>query len=256
MNWDVLDWSILGPALVAGVLVLSTHVPLGREVLARGIIFIDLALAQIASLGVVAATALGWEPHGWAMQVAAAVAAIAGAALLYRCERVLPQHQEALIGSAFVLAATLAILLLAKNPHGGEHLKELLAGQILWVGTPQLLSLAIVSAALLGLWFGLAARRPPWLFYGVFAVAVTASVQVVGVYLVFASLILPALSAHRLTGARALWTGYGTGAAGFVAGIVVSALWDLPTGPTVVWTLAVASLAVAMASRRANASRP
>lgn len=255
MNWDVLDWSILSPALVAGVLVLSTHVPLGREVLARGIIFIDLALAQIASLGVVVATALGWEPHGWGMQVAAAAAAIAGAALLYRSERLLPEHQEALIGSAFVLAATLAILLLAKNPHSGERLKELLTGQILWVDARQLISLTIVSAVLLGVWFGLAARRPPWLFYVVFAVAVTASVQVVGVYLVFASLILPALSAHRLTGARAIWTGYGTGTAGFAAGIAASALWDLPTGPTVVWTLAIASLIVAFAGWRPNAAQ-
>ena len=99
MNWDALDPSILGPALVAGLLVLSTHVPLGREVLARGIIFIDLALAQIAGLGVVAAAVLGWETHGWGAQIAAATAALVGAMLLYQCERLVPQHQEAFIGS-------------------------------------------------------------------------------------------------------------------------------------------------------------
>lgn len=253
MNWDVLDPAILGPAFLAGLLVLSTHVPLGREVLARGIIFIDLALAQMASLGVVAATTLGWEPHGWGMQVAAVAAALTGAVVLYQCERRLARHQEALIGSAFVLAATLAILLLAGSPHGGEQLKELLAGQILWVDRRQLVSLAIVSALLLALWFGLAARRPPWLFYLVFAVAVTASVQVVGVYLVFASLILPALAVHRHTGTRATVLAYVVGAVGYGAGIAASAIWDLPTGALIVWTLASAGLLLGLATRRAPA---
>lgn len=252
MNWDALDPSILGPALVAGLLVLSTHVPLGREVLARGIIFIDLALAQIAGLGVVAAAVLGWETHGWGAQIAAATAALVGAMLLYQCERLVPQHQEAFIGSVFVLAATLAILLLAKSPHSGEHLKELLTGQILWVNPNQLAALAVVSAVILAFWFGLADRRPPWLFYLLFAVAVTTSVQIVGVYLVFASLILPALGVHRMTGTPATWAGYLLGAGGFAVGTVASALWDLPTGALVVWALAAASLLAALATRRNN----
>ena len=78
MNIDGLDLSILGPAFVAGLLVLSTHVPLGQQVLARGIIFIDLAIAQIAGLGVIAADSFGWEPNGWAVQGVAVLAALLG----------------------------------------------------------------------------------------------------------------------------------------------------------------------------------
>lgn len=146
MNWAALDAGILGPALVAGLLVLATHVPLGMQVLDRGIVFIDLAIAQIAGLGVIAADAVGLPAGGIAVQVAAVCAALLGALLLTWTERKAPQQQEALIGVMFILAACAGILLLAGNPHGGEHLKELLVGQILWVDSTQLLWLAAVSA--------------------------------------------------------------------------------------------------------------
>src|SRR5439155_1260022 len=82
MNTAALDLSILGPAFLAGLLVLATHVPLGIQVLSRGIVFIDLAIAQVAGIGVIAADAAGWEPQGWAVQIAAVSAALAGALLL------------------------------------------------------------------------------------------------------------------------------------------------------------------------------
>ena len=135
MNWSGLDWGILGPALIAGLLVLATHVPLGMQVLDRGIVFIDLAIAQIAGRGVIAAGALGLPEGGIAVQAAAVCAALFGAFVLTWTERRAPQQQEALIGVMFILAACASILLLAGNPHGGEHLKNLLVGQILWVGT-------------------------------------------------------------------------------------------------------------------------
>ncbi len=162
MNWSALDWGILGPALIAGLLVLATHVPLGKQVLDRGIVFIDLAIAQIAGLGVIAADAVGLPEGGLAVQVAAICAALLGALLLTWTERKAPQQQEALIGVMFILAACGGILLLAGNPHGGEHLKELLVGQILWVNATQLLWLAGVTALLLAaLWLGwVAAPRP------------------------------------------------------------------------------------------------
>ncbi|HEX5674229.1 MAG TPA: metal ABC transporter permease, partial [Azonexus sp.] len=106
--------------------------------LARGIIFLDLAIAQIAVLGVIAAHTLGWETQGWQTQLAAASAALAGAAFLAWCEARWPDIQEALIGSSFAVAASLAVLLLSGDPHGGEHLSELLTGQILWVDASQL----------------------------------------------------------------------------------------------------------------------
>jgi len=242
MNLDALDPSILGPALAAGLLVLLTHIPLGREVLARGIIFIDLAVAQIAGLGVILANGLGWQADGWAAQGIAALAALLGAAALYGCERRWEAVQEALIGITFMLAATGGILLLAGNPHGGEHLRELLAGQILWVSWQQLLPVAALYALLLLTWFGLRRRVGRLLFYLVFALAVTASVQLVGVYLVFASLIVPALAARGLAAGPAAWAAWLTGVTGYVAGLIASALFDLPSGPLIVWCLVGAGL--------------
>ena len=130
MNWDGLDVGILGPAAVAGLIVLATHVPLGIRVLARGIIFIDLAIAQIAALGVVIAQYFGMDEQGLGIQIAAAAAALLGAALLNATDKRWPEFQEPLIGTLFVLAASGGILVLANNPHGGEHLKDLLVGQI------------------------------------------------------------------------------------------------------------------------------
>ena len=101
----------------------------------------------------------------------------------------------------FILAACAGILLLAGNPHGGEHLKELLVGQILWVGSAQLKVLAALTAVLLAtMASGAVAPLGRFGFYAAFALAVTASVQVVGVYLVFSSLIIPALATGRLDG--------------------------------------------------------
>ena len=239
MNWSALDWGILGPAFIAGLLVLATHVPLGTQVLDRGIVFIDLAIAQIAGLGVIAADALGLPEGGIAVQAAAVIAALLGAWLLTWTERKAPLQQEALIGVMFILAACAGILLLAGNPHGGEHLKELLVGQILWVNTSQLLWLAGVSALLLlAMWRGWVHRLGRFGFYAVFALAVTASVQLVGVYLVFASLIIPALATRSQTGRNRYRIAYAIGVVGYASGLALSALLDLPSGAVIVWTLA------------------
>src|SRR5689334_19514392 len=199
MTLEGLDISILGPAMVAGVIVLSTHVPLGRQVLARGIIFIDLAIAQIAALGVIAAQYMGVDEHGLGVQIAAAIAALAGAGLLAWTDRRWPKMQEPLIGTLFVLAATGGLLLLANNAQGGEHLKDLLVGQILWVSYRQLIPAAVLSAVLLVFIWRRAERLAGIAFYTVFALAITVSVQLVGVYLVFASLIVPALATARIS---------------------------------------------------------
>ncbi|HTL92820.1 MAG TPA: metal ABC transporter permease, partial [Steroidobacteraceae bacterium] len=119
------ELSILWPALVAGILVVLSHVPLGQQVLSRGIVFIDLAIAQVAGLGVIAAHTFGLAAGGWSTQVAAATAALAGSLLLTWTEHKRPEVQEALIGILFVLASTAQILLLANDPHGGENLKDL-----------------------------------------------------------------------------------------------------------------------------------
>ena len=241
MNWSAVDWSILGPALIAGLLVTATHVPLGQRVLQRGIIFLDLAIAQVAGLGLIIAYSFDWQPGGWQVQLVAMSAAIVGVLLLYYTEKHWPQIQEALIGSLFVLASSGSVLLLATNPHGGEQLKELLVGQILWVGFDQIISVAILYSAILVLWFSYARRSNSLVFYLLFALTITASVQLIGVYLVFASLILPAL-AVRNEPKYALAFGYIVSVAGYILGLVMAAIFDLPAGAMIVYCLALSAL--------------
>lgn len=245
MEAAYLAWDILIPALLTGALVLLTHVPLGRQVLARGIIFIDLAVAQIAALGVVIATLLGWGENLWLVQCVVVASALLGALLLHWSESNFPQLQEALIGVAFVLAATLGILLLSHDPHGGEQLKALLAGQILWVGWSQLGNAAIATLLAACVWWVIPGRFSRLRFYATFALAVTISVQLVGVYLVFASLIIPALLIRRLTNKRALYWGYGVGVSGYGVGLLMSFYFDLPAGPLIVWSLGGVALIAA-----------
>lgn len=244
INWEGLDISILGPACLAGLIVLSTHVPLGKRVLARGIIFIDLAIAQIAGMGVILAQYFGIDEHGYGVQMAAAIAALAGAGLLAWTDRHWPEHQEPLIGTLFVLAATGGLLLLANNPQGGEHLKDLLVGQILWVSFAQLIPAALLSVLLLVFMWWRRGQLAGLMFYVAFALAITASVQLVGVYLVFASLIVPALATSGMQGKGQLVVAYSIGAAGYVLGLCLSAVLDLPSGALIVWTL-VGSAALA-----------
>jgi len=239
---NLIDWDIVAPALVAGLIVLSTHVPLGQEVLRRGIIFIDLAIAQVAGLGVIAAHAMDWDPHGYEVQIAAVSAALIVAISLHWTEKRWPAIQEPLIGIVFILAATGGILVLAGNPHGSEHLKELLVGQILWQTWSSLLPIAVLSAIVLVAWTGLHRRFGPLTFYLAFAVVVTASVQIVGIYLVFASLIIPALATTGIRRGNRLLAGYVIGAISYFAGIVLSFLLDLPTGALVVWSMAAVAL--------------
>jgi len=250
MSPTAIDFAILWPAFVAGLLVTATHVPLGIQVLRRGIVFIDLAIAQIAGLGVICADWLGFEPQGWAVQVSALVAALTGALLLTWTEKYWPDVQEALIGVTFILAASGALILLASNPHGAEHLKELLVGQILWVNPARLPLVAAAYAAILLIWYALGERVGRVGFYVLFACAVTASVQLVGLYLVFTTLIVPALATRRLV-RRRFTVGYALGAAGYALGLVVSAFSDWPSGPAIVWVMtALAAIVFACGPRR------
>lgn len=243
---ETIDFGLLLAPFCAGLLVLATHVPLGREVLRRGIIFIDLAIAQVAGLGVMAAHLAGWgDADGGidlATQATAVAAAVCGALLLTWSGRRWPEIQEALIGLLFAVSACVGILLLAHNPHGGEHLRDLLAGQILWVSWGQLLLPAVVYAFVLVVWFQVGPRLGDTGFYLLFALTVTLSVQLVGVFLVFASLIAPALASRRLAGNRGLFRGYIAGIIAYAIGLVASSVADLPPGPTVVCVLGLAAM--------------
>ena len=247
------DVSILWPALVAGALVSLSHVPLGQQVLRRGIVFIDLAIAQVAALGVIVAQTAGLELQGWMTQVAAVVAALLGALLLTWTERKRPEVQEALIGVLFVLASTAQILLLANNPHGGEQLKDLLAGQILWVSTEQLVRAAVVTVLFLAVWSRWRSRFGHAGFYVVFAVMVTLSVQLVGVYLVFTTLIVPAVATCRHAAQRQLALGYGLALASYLVGLAASVVTDLPSSAVIVWAMAVLAILLHLTARPAAA---
>lgn len=255
MSFAAFDPALLTWPFLVGLLVLATHVPLGRRVLARGIIFLDLAVAQLAVLGVVAAHALDLAEDGWPTQLAAAAAALIGAAMLSGCERRWPDSQEALIGSTFVVAASLAVLLLTGDPHGGEHLAELLTGQILWATPTLAAQIGVLYAALLALWAWRGERLGRLGFYLVFALAITASVQLVGVYLVFASLILPALATRNLSARSGLLAGWALGAVGYAAGLATSAWLDWPAGPAIVIALAGTALLAGNVLRVAASGR-
>ncbi|MGQ0586850.1 MAG: metal ABC transporter permease [Gammaproteobacteria bacterium] len=242
------DWSLLGTPLLAGLFVTATHVLLGRRVLERGIIFIDLSIAQVAALGAVVAGVFGWAGESVAAHAAALGAALGAAGLLAWTERHWPQIQEALIGCLYVVAASTALLVLANHPHGAEQMQTLLSGQILWVHASHVWTTGAIYALVLAAWAA-GLRRQTWAFYVLFAVTVMASVELVGVFLVFATLILPALAAHGLPERTGLPVGYAIGAAGYGFGLWLSVPLDLPAGPLIVCTLAALALAAAIVRR-------
>ncbi|MGC2166369.1 MAG: metal ABC transporter permease [Gallionella sp.] len=250
---NAVDLGILFPAFIAGLLVLATHIPFGIKVLERGVIFADLAVAQIAGLGVVIAALLNLADQPVMVQAIAATSALFGAALLAWIETRLADVKEACIGLTFVLAASGGILLMSRDAHSGEHLQDLLVGQILWVSTNQLIATALLTVVLLALWMGTKLKTANLGFYGLFALAVTASVQLVGVYLVFASLIVPALATNRVKKWRVVHASL-IGTSGYALGLLLSAWFDLPSGAAVVWAMAAIGIIAAWLLNLRNAA--
>ena len=246
---------ILLPALIAGFLVVITHIPLGAEVLRRGIVFIDLALAQTAALGSIVAAWVfyegGHDTHVHSntalMFLASYGASIICASVLYLIRKTPANIQEALIGSIFILTSSMSILLLFQHPQGGEQLKNILVGQILWVGWQDIIVASSVTAVvLIGLY--LFKRNNQFVFYPTLAVAITLSTQLVGVYLVFATLIIPALAVYRCK--RPMLFAYLVGFIGYTSGLILSVLIDSPTGAVIVITLAFTGLIVCVGAAK------
>lgn len=223
---------IIGPALVAGLIVALTHAPLGLEVLKRGIIFIDLAVAQVAGLGLVIAGIFIHDPSAFLVQIVALAFAILAGLFFRAVETKLPNQLEAIIGCSFVLSASLSLLLLADRPHGGEEVQHLLSGQMLFVTWLDIAKHAPVYAVILALWFIKPAIRKGIGFYLLFALAITSSVQLVGVYVVFTSLILPALAAVKAP--RPHQVAWLCGVISVLSGIMIAVALDLPAGPIIV----------------------
>jgi len=249
---------ILLPALALSVLMIITHTYLGLHVLARGVIFIDLALAQVAALGASLAFLLGHDAHGGAALVytfGAALLASLGCAWLGRIADV--TTREVAIGCVYVVASALSILILSRSSVGMEELKTLLNGNILWVRWEEVGVIAAVYSLLIAaqimlrkrsavLTFGKQASfARELLFFASFAVVITLAVQIAGVLLVFALLIIPAFSATLLaaTPALRLLLGYLLGLAGSITGLWLSYAADLPTGTTMVAVLGLLPLA-------------
>ncbi|MEQ1890462.1 MAG: metal ABC transporter permease, partial [Alphaproteobacteria bacterium] len=238
---------IVGPALAAGLMIGLTHAPLGIVVLRRGIIFIDLAIAQIAGLGVVAAGLFWGEPPWWAVQGSALSSAVAAALFFHLVERFLPERQEAFIGCSFVVAASLAVLLLTGQPHGDEAIEQLFSGQLLFVTWAQVALHAPVYGIILALWFLRPQTRQGVWFYLLFSAAITSSVQLTGVFVVFASLIAPALGAAGHSGARQeLATAYGVTLIALLSGFGFAIQFDLPLGPLLVCSFMLSAILIAL----------
>lgn len=260
-------WSLLGAPLVEVLLIVGIHTYLGLHVLRRGIIFVDLALAQIAAFGALVAFLVGLEPGSAGASVFAFVFAVLGAALFaaLRPGQDSRVPQEAFIGLVYACTSALALLLMAKAPQGAEHLRETMTGTLLWVQWPTVLEAALLfgGVAAVHVWGRKkflaisesadkkpnSMRRVIWwdfVFYATFAVVVTHAVKAAGVLLVFVFLVAPA-SLAMLWFSRfvtQLIFGWVLGAFVCLVGLGVSYNQDLPSAPTVIAVYAAVLLVV------------
>jgi len=261
------DWSIVAillPAFFECLVLVGIHAYLGIHVIKRQIIFVDLALAQIAALGALVAFLFGIQPHTWAAYWFSLGLATIGAAIFAVCRfRDSKIPQEAVIGLIYAIAAAMAILLIDKAPHGAEQLKDILTGSILWVKWKSIAIAAGVYAAVGTVHYiyrnqfmlissdpeaarlkGLNVRAWDFLFFFLFGVVITLSVDVAGVLIVFVFLVAPAIMAISITDrlSSQLLIGWGLGLLVTVMGLVASYVWDLPTGPAIIGCYAVVVL--------------
>ena len=262
-------FQILLPAFVASLILTGIHAYLGVHVVERGVIFVDLSLAQIAALGLTVAYLVGYDVH---TSVPAYLFSLGftfvGAAIfaLTRAHRKTRIPQEAIIGIVYAVSAAVAILVMSKPTQETEHLKEMLVGNILSVTWYEVGKTAVLYALIGAFHFvfrkrfllismnepeaerqGLNVRFWDLLFYMSFGFVVTSSVAIAGVLLVFCFLIVPSVTAMLFTerlGLR-LAIGWGMGALVSAAGVALSFLLDLPTGATIVATFGAALLMVA-----------
>ena len=236
MNELLLYVEILLPALIAGLLILLTHIPLGAKVLAKGIIFFDLAIAQLAAFGVVlSALLLDSAQEKWLTQSRAVCTALLGACFLYYLRTFSVKFQEAVIGIIFLLSSTGELLVLTKDPQAHDTFQQLMLGQILWVGYQDIAYLIVFTALIAFLWAVIKRWNEEMAFYVAFALAVTMSTQFIGVYLVFASLIIPALGSQKAS--KPWLTASFIGVSSYVMGLLLSALFDLPSGALISWCM-------------------
>lgn len=233
-----MSWDLFLLPLAAGVLVLLSHVPLGVQVLGRGVVFLDLAMAQLAALGG-QITSLYLPERLWTTLGGVGLA-LSGAALVALISRWLAHYREALIGALYVACVCIG-LILDSQAHGA-FAHQASSGDILWVNPAQLIPLLGVALLVLAAGAGNHWLAQGWLFYPLFAVSVTLSVGLLGVYLVFASLIVPALLVRICR--CPLGIGYLAGFIGYGAGSVLAIWQDWPAGASIVVMLMLTALLI------------
>ncbi len=232
-------------ALLFGVLALA---PLGAQVLVRGVVFIDLAVAQAAAAAALWAGALVDHPDWLTTQALAVAGALACAGTVALLSHRWPAQREALIGLLYVLGASVALLGARQDPHGRERMSELLAADVLWARWPQVAVLAGCAAVVLALGPRLVRDA---VFFPLFAVVASLAVPVLGLFLVFATLIAPALWQRAGASRTAAW-----GGAVAACGVGLAASWafDAPSGACV--ALALSACGAGSALRAAAGTGP
>jgi zinc/manganese transport system permease protein len=257
---------LLLPPFVAAMIILFTHAYFGLHVIQREVIFVDLALAQIAALGATAAFMLG-AAHGSAMGYVFSFGFTLLGAFIFSITRMddSPVPQEALIGITFVVASAAVILISSFSAEGTEHLSETMTGTLIWVTWPTVAKVGLSYGAIglfhwslrrtmLAITFApeRVGRLKTWdfVFFATFGVAITSSVQIAGVLMVFSVLVIPAVIAFFFTRrfTLALLIAWASGTAAIVIGLAISFTLDITTGPMLVVSFG-GVLAVALALR-------
>jgi len=270
-------FSVMGPALAASLVLTAIFVYFGVHIVRRGVIFVDLALAQVAAMGTTVAFLVGYPLEGREAYLFSLAFAFLGSVVFTFSrarEEVVPQ--EAIIGVVYAFAAAATILLVDKAPHGAEHIKYLLVGNILWVGwgTIRELFAVVFIVGLFHLLFrhkfsqvsfdaeraraeGISVALWDLLFYLSLAWVVTASVHTAGVLLIFSFLIVPAVCGLLLGSGlgMSLWVGWVVGAGVSLLGSLFSYGLDLPTGATIICAFGLMLLLVAVLKRAIVASK-
>jgi zinc/manganese transport system permease protein len=272
-------FAVMALPLLACLLLALILPSLGRHVLARGVIFVDLALAQIAAMGQSVAFLLGAEPNDPSMYYWSFGFTLLGAAVFsFLWDRSHSVLQEAFIGISFALATAATLILLSNAPHGAEHVRGTLSGEALgWVTGKDIAVMAVLYGIVGGFLFlkrktfqlcsedpkeaqrrGLSVKLWDFLFYASFGLVVTSSVKVSGVLAVFSYLIVPIVCATLLgrTGRGRLYWAWGIAFAVSVLGSVVSYLRDWPMGATIVCLFGVTVAVISFTTRIKNVDSP
>ena len=254
------EFYIIFPALTAGILILVIHVPLGIEIIRRGVVFIDLPIAQLAAMGALFGMIFFHELEGTFAHLViihglALLSAFAGSLLFMYIEKYHPKTEfvEAFIGCVFVLSATLILLVLGQSAHVGDHLKDVLAGELLFVTWSQVGLLGIMVALSAFIMY----RFRNMIFFGKYfylfiAFFITISVKIAGIYLVFATLMFPGVAVYYVTQykKKLLW-GYIGSFIALIGGLLFSYFLDLATGPAIVWSIALTMFVIFYIKHRA-----